>query len=67
MELLQYIPSIHNSVPQICTKDQPATCANLLILRMPMPAPNSPGHTASRWARPALRAVRDQPGTLFRR
>ena len=66
MELLQYIPSICDSVPQICTTDQPATCANLLILQIPMPAPNSPGHTALRGGRPALRGVRDLPGILFR-
>ena len=67
MELLQYIPSIYDSVPQICPMDQPATCANLLILQVPMPTLNSPGHTASREDRPALLAVNDQPGSLFRR
>ena len=67
MELLQYIPSICNSVSQICPMDQPATCANLLILQVPMPTLNSPGHTASREGRPALLAVNDQPGSLFRR
>ena len=42
-------------------------CANLLIFQVPMPTLNSPGHTASREDRPALLAVNDQPGSLFRR
>ena len=67
MELLQYTPSICNSVSQICPMDQPATCANLLIIQIPMPTPNSPGHTASRGDRPVLCAANDQPGSLFRR